>query len=44
MGKYKARMICLAGHVVYMGEMRTVYKILVGKLHGNKSKRTSRHK
>jgi hypothetical protein len=39
----KSRKMRCAGHVVCMGEMRIAYKILVGKLEGNRSCRRPRH-
>jgi hypothetical protein len=32
----KSRYLCLTGHIVRMGEMRNVYKFLIGKLKGKR--------
>jgi len=34
----------MVGHVAHMGEMRNVYKILVGKSEGKRSLRKHRHR
>jgi hypothetical protein len=40
----KSRRMIWVGHVVHMGEMRNAYKILVGKLKGEKPPRRPRHR
>jgi hypothetical protein len=40
----KSRRMRWAGHVAHMGEMRNVYKILVGEPEGRRPLRKQRHK